>query len=75
MSTLLAKFHYTNKLANLKRNITNELVGLWQDQRQTSCATCWALVLPEPNKLANKLAQWSFSANKLYNKFVLFGQK
>jgi hypothetical protein len=25
---------------------------------------------PEPSKLANKLAQWSISANKLYNKFV-----
>jgi hypothetical protein len=33
---LLAKLHYTNKLSNLLCNITNEHVGLWQDQRPTS---------------------------------------
>jgi hypothetical protein len=44
------------------------LVGLWQDQRPTS-TTCWALVLPESNMLANKLTQWSLSANKVSNKF------
>jgi hypothetical protein len=43
----MAKLHYANKLANLLCNITNELIGLWQDQRPTSC-TCWALVLPKP---------------------------
>jgi hypothetical protein len=31
----MAKLHCTNKLANLLCNITNELVGLWQDQRPT----------------------------------------
>jgi hypothetical protein len=81
-NSIMAKLHYTNKLANniyiyeqcrstLDElcNITNELVGLWQDQRPASCTTYWALVLPEPSKLTNKLAQWSLSANKLY-KFV-----
>jgi hypothetical protein len=65
----MAKHHYTNKLANLLCNISNELGGLWQDQLPTSCTTCWALVLPEPNRLA----QWSLSANELYNKFVSGG--
>jgi hypothetical protein len=60
----MAKLHYANKLANLLCNVTNELVGLWQDQRPTSCTACRALVLLEPNistghaepsKLANKL--------------------
>ena len=32
-------------------------VGLWQDQRPTSCTTCWALVLPEPNKFVGDVAQ------------------
>jgi hypothetical protein len=64
----MAKLHYTNKLAELLRNITIKLVGLWQNQRPTRCIICWALVLPEPNKLANKSAQWNLSANKLYKK-------
>jgi hypothetical protein len=46
----MAQFHYTNKLANL-RNITNELVGLRQDQRSASCTACWALVLPEAQQV------------------------
>jgi hypothetical protein len=33
-SSDIAKLHYANKLANLLCNITNELVGLWQDQGQ-----------------------------------------
>jgi hypothetical protein len=57
-----------------------EQVGQLVVQRHQQ--TCWALVLPaaqhldigsrlpEPSKLANKLVQWSLSANKLYNKFV-----
>jgi hypothetical protein len=30
---------------------------LWQDQRPTSCTTCWALVLPEPNRFVGDVAQ------------------
>jgi hypothetical protein len=77
----MAKLHYTNKLANLLCNITNELVGAsGKTSAQQVVQLVGRLVLPRaqdhlrqsqrPSKLANKLAQWSLSANKFYNKFV-----
>jgi hypothetical protein len=60
----MAKLHYTK---------VGRLV-----ERPTSCthnldvSKCWTLALPEPKKLANKLAQWSLSANKLCNKLPTF---
>jgi hypothetical protein len=62
VSFLMDKLHYANELANLLCNITNELVGLWQDQPPTSCTTCWALVLPQPNiSTGQNPASWPIS--------------
>jgi hypothetical protein len=57
----MAKLHYTNKLANLC-NITNELVGLWQDQRPTSGL---ARALARANKLAQQVGSVEFISQQV----------
>jgi hypothetical protein len=49
--------HRANLFANLLGVGYVVMLGSWQDQRPTSCTTCWALVLPEPNKFVGDVAQ------------------